>query len=82
MKQAEVQFIVEKNEGRSSGYSIAENPNTKHETVRSLFDSEEDARKRELEISDWWGFKAVEIKTRTCKCPSNYHTMFSECRGY
>ena len=82
IEQAEVQFVIEKNEGNGSGFSITENPNTKHETVRSPFSSEEEARQRETEIAEYWGFKAVEIKNRPCKCPKNYHTMFEKCRGY
>ena len=82
VEQAEVEFIIEKNEGNGRGYSITENPNTKYETVRSPFDSIEEARDREMKMADYWGFKAVEIKKRPCKCPKNYHTMFESCRGY
>lgn len=81
VEQAEVQFIIEKNGGNGKGYSIVENPDTAHETVRSPFDTEEQARQREMEIARYWGFKAVEVK-RSCKCPPNYHTMFENCRGY
>ena len=79
--QTEVQFVIEKNGGNGHGYSITENPNTEHETVRSPYDSEEQARKREMEIAEYWGYKAVEVK-RPCKCPPSYHTMFENCRGY
>ena len=82
IEQAEVAFVIEKNEGNGSGYSITENPNTEHEVVRSPFDSVEEARQRELEIAEYWGFKSVELDKRPCKCPSNYHTMFQNCRGY
>ena len=82
IEQTEVQFIIEKNDGSGFGYSITENPNTKHEKVRSPFNSAEEARKRELEIAEHWGFKAVELTKRECKCPANYHTMFETCRGY
>lgn len=82
IEQAEVQFIIEKNKGGGSGFSITENPNTVHEVVRSPFDTEEEARQREMEIAEYWGFKAVELKARPCKCPPNYHTMFDNCRGY
>ena len=82
MEQSKVRFIIEQNGGNGSGFSITENPNTEHETVRSPFKSEEEARKRETEIAEYWGFKAVEVKSRKCNCPKNYHTMFQNCRGY
>ncbi len=82
VEQAEVQFIIEKNGGNGWGYSITENPNTTHEVVRSPFDTEEKAREKEHSIADYWGFKAVELKARPCKCPDSYHTMFEKCRGY
>ena len=81
-EQAEVQFIIEKNDGNGRGYSITENPGTIHEVVRSPFDSIEEARKRALEKFEWWGVKGVEVKSRKCPCPPNYHTMFENCRGY
>lgn len=82
VKQVEIEFIIEKNEGGGNGYSITENPNTDYETVRSPFDTIEEARKHEEELSEYWGFKAVELKARPCSCPSNYHTMFEKCRNY
>ena len=81
-EQAKVEFIIEMNTGNGSGYSITENPNTKHENVRSPFSSIEQAREREQDIAKYWGFEAKEIYKRSCKCPANYHTMFEKCRGY
>lgn len=82
IEQEPLYFIIEKNEGSGRGYSITESPGTPQEHVRSPFDTEEDARKRELELAEYWGFKPVELKARPCKCPKNYHTMFQECRSY
>ena len=82
IEQTEVTFVIEKNGGNGKGYSITENPNTEHEVVRSPFNSVKEARKREIDIAEYWGFKAVELKKRICKCPTDYHTMFQNCRGY
>lgn len=82
IEQAEVEFIIEKNEGNGSGYSITENPGTIHEVVRSPFKTIEEARQREKDITEYWGVKSIEVEKRKCPCPPNYHTMFENCRGY
>jgi len=58
--EAEVKFLI-RVEPRTGVYSIVENPDTELEIIRSPFDSPEEARQRELEIAEYWGFKAIEL---------------------
>ena len=62
--QAEVRFKIVPNliSGQRVTYRIIENPKEEYEMIRTPFDSIEEARQRELEIADFWGFKAVEEK--------------------
>ena len=63
IEQTEVLFRIEDNSKEGgSGWAIVENPDTEYELARSPFDSEQEARQRELDIAEYWGFKAVEIK--------------------